>query len=92
MSRVHVYAPSLRVALTFNQLCAALSTGDFLTVVMLCRALDWGVSRLTVVMLWAWQHKVEASGQVHEYDVENVIHSTSKISPMHLQKPALVSE
>jgi len=46
MSRVHVYAPSLRVALTFNQLCAAaaLSTVDFLTVVMLCRALDWGVS------------------------------------------------
>jgi hypothetical protein len=58
----------------------------------LLRALHSGFLFLTTVMLWAWQHKVEASGQVHEYDVENVIHSTSQISPMHLQKPALVSE
>ena len=57
-----------------------------------CRALDLRLGFLTAVILWAWQHKVEASGQVHEYDVENVIHPTSQISPMHLQKPVLVGE
>ena len=49
-------------------------------------------TRLSAFEACLASHKVEASGQVHEYDVENVIHSTSQISPMHLQKPALVSE
>ena len=48
--------------------------------------------RLTAIDLLARQNKVEANGQVHEYEVESVIHGSDQISSTNLVKPVLVSE